>query len=93
MQNRYMTDIKQHAEDCETLGLDVSELAFSIIQSAENYSNEEVVNAFSELPEELKSEIQSIVNDYKESGEYYVISSTGVMKDLSKLMGRLSRLI
>ena len=88
-----MTDIKQHAEDCETLGLDVSELAFSIIQSAENYSNEEVVNAFSELPEELKSEIQSIVNDYKESGEYYVISSTGVMKDLSKLMGRLSRLI
>jgi hypothetical protein len=93
MQNRYMTEITQHVEDCKALGQDVSELAFSIIQSAENYTNEEVVTAFSELPEMLKSEIQSIVNDYKETGEYYVISSTGVMKDMSNLMGRLSRLI
>lgn len=93
MENSYYAVVNQHIEDCRTLNLDDSELAFSIIHSAEKFNDEQVRSVLGSLPEEIKKEIISAIESYKETGEYYAISSTGVSKDLSALMGRLSKLI
>lgn len=76
----------------EKLNLEDSEVAFSIMHSAEMYDDEEVKNVLASLSEGLKKEIHSVIESYKETGEYYVISSTGTSKDLSGLMKRLSTL-
>lgn len=93
MENSYLAAVKQHVEDCKTLNLDDSELAFSIIHSAEKYNDSEILPVLASLPQEIKLEINSAIQSYKETGKYYVISSTGVSKDLSALMGRLSNLV
>lgn len=93
MDSNYLAVVNQHIKDCKELYLDNSELAFSIIHSAEKFDDKEVELVLSSLSEDIKKEIVSAIDDYKETGEYYVISSTGVSKDLSELMGRLSKLI
>lgn len=83
---------EKHVELGKKLDLDDSEVAFSIMHSAEEYDDEEVRRVLSSLSEELKNEIHFAIESYKETGEYYVISSTGTSKDLSELMKRISML-
>jgi hypothetical protein len=83
---------EKHVELGKKLDLDGSEVAFSILHSAEQYDDEEVKEVMSSLSEELKNEINIAIESYKETGEYYVISSTGTSKDLSELMRRISML-
>ena len=90
---RYKQVVDQHVEDCRALNLPLSELASSILHSADAFQDEEVRNVFISLPEDLMKEINSVFSDYRETGEYYVVSSTGATKDLSKLMERLSQLV
>ena len=93
MENNYLNLVKQHMEDCSVMNLDNSELAFSILHSAEKFDDEQVESALATLPEEIKKEIAAVIDSYKETGEYYVISSTGTSKDLSELMGRLAKIV
>jgi hypothetical protein len=89
-------NFKEKAEKYVELGnkldLEDSEVAFSIMHSSEMSGDEEVKDVLSSLSEVLKGEIHSAIEKYKETGEYYVISSTGTSKDLSKLMKRISAL-
>jgi hypothetical protein len=85
--------VKKHIEIGKKLDLDASEVAFSIIHSAEKFDDEQVKSVLANLSIEIKMEIIAAVDCYKETGEYYVISSTGVSKDLSELMGRMSKLV
>lgn len=93
VENNYLAMVNQHIADCRALNLDDSELAFSIIHSAENFDDSEVEPVLTSLPEKIKMEINSAIKSYKKTGEYYVISSTGVSKNLSELMERLSKLV
>jgi hypothetical protein len=88
----YLDKVTKHIEIGEKLGLDDSDVAFSIIHSSEKYSDKEVKDVLSSLSEKIRHEIKAAIESYKETGEYYVISSTGVTKDLSKLMKRLSEI-
>ena len=93
MADTFKDKVDKHIELGQKLNLEASEVAFSIIHSAENFDDCQIEAVFASLPEEIKNELLAAINSYKETGEYYVISSTGVSKDLSELMGRLSKLI
>ena len=92
MEYSYLDKVNKHVELGKKLGLDDSDVAFSIINSAEKYSDEEVKDVLSSLSGGVRREIEMAIENYKESGGYYVISSTGVTKDLSGLMNRLSKI-
>lgn len=85
-------DVSLHIEDCNTLKLDDSHLAISIIIDAEKYLDKEILEVFSDLPEKIIFEINLVLSSYLETGEYYVISSNGATKDLSKILFRLVNL-
>ena len=89
----YMRVVEQHVEDCEVLNLDKSELAFSIILSAEGFHDHEVEATIKSLPKDIFDEIFSMIENYRETGKFYAISSTGTTKDLSDLLGRISTLV
>jgi hypothetical protein len=64
-----------------------------LLHMAEEYSDEEVKSTFESLPEEVVKIALKKLDNYKKTGEYYVISITGVTKEVSKLMERLTVLI
>lgn len=93
MKSKFSLEANQHIEDCRALGLSVAEMAFSIIVGAGKYSDEEVRDVFAALPSDVLGEVKLAILEYKKTGEYHVISSTGITKDLSELMERISQLI
>lgn len=93
MESKFSAEVRQLADDCKVLNLPVSELAFSIVLAAGKYPDEEVIGAFSSLSGEVMAEIRRAISEYERTGEYHAISSTGVTKDLSELMRRVSQLI
>ena len=83
----------QHIIDCKKYDIPIEDVAFEVMHMAEGYSNEEVLEVFDSLSNDVLMKIHEKIKEFKESGEYYVISSTGVTKDLSCLMKRLSILV
>ncbi|UZE26163.1 hypothetical protein LOY67_12395 [Pseudomonas sp. B21-056] len=92
MESNFFSGLRQITEDCNVLGLPVSELAFSIISAAKKYSDEEIIDVFSRLPNEVAVEIRRQISDYEVTGQYCAVSSAGIA-DFSGLMRRISQLI
>lgn len=92
MESELFNEICQITEDCKALNFPGSRLALAIIRATEKYSDKEVVCVFSSLSIEVMTEIRQQILNYETTGEYYVISSAGI-KDLSGLMGRISKLV
>lgn len=93
MEPNFSSEVEQCLKDGETLRLPVSEIALLIVLKASKYRDGEVGRVLSELQSEIAEEIRSMVSDYRETGEYHLISSAGAEKDLSELMSRISQLI
>jgi hypothetical protein len=83
----------KHLSDCKRYGISLEDATFEVMNIAEDYSDEEIISTFNLLPSEVVKIAHKKLDDYKKTGEYYVISSTGVTKDLTKLMERLYALI
>jgi hypothetical protein len=89
----YLEIAHKHLSDCEKYGVSLEDATFEVMHMAEDYSDEEVKSTFESLPEEVVKIALKKLDNYKKTGEYYVISSTGVTKEVSKLMERLTVLI
>ncbi|MET1256648.1 hypothetical protein [Aliikangiella maris] len=89
----YKEFVEKHLSDCERYNIAVEDAAFTIMHKAEDFEDEEVVDVFSALPSEIRTNIQSNISDFEKTGEYHVISSTGTSLNLTLLMERLSKLI
>lgn len=89
----YLGLAKKHLSDCEKYGISLEDATFEIMHMAEDYADEEVKVTFSSLPSNVLDLAHDKLGVFKQSGEYHVISSTGVSKDLTELMARLSKLI
>jgi uncharacterized protein YeeX (DUF496 family) len=89
----YIEIANKHLSDCKRYGISIEDATFEIMHMAEDYSDEEIKSTFNLLPSEVVKIAHNKLDDYKKTGEYYVISSTGITKELTKLMKRLSMLI
>ncbi len=89
----YLSLAKKHLSDCEKYGISFEDATFEVMHMAEDYTDEEVKIVFRSLPPNVLDIAHDKLELFKQSGEYHVISSTGVVKDISELMTRLSRLI
>ncbi len=79
MKNDYLDVVNQCILDGKKLNLDNSELAFFIIYNSEKFDDEYVWPVLQSLPEDIKREIFSSIESYKETKKYYVVSSAHVM--------------
>lgn len=89
----YLDLAKKHLTNCKKYGISLEDATFEIMHMAEDYADEEVKVTFSSLPSDVLDLAHKKLDVFKQTGEYHVISSTGVSKDLTELMARLSKLI
>ena len=89
----YLVLSKKHLSECEKYGISLEDAVFEIMHMAEDYSDEEVISTFGSLTIEIIDLVHKKLNVFEQSGEYHIISSTGMDKDVSNLMARLSKLI
>jgi hypothetical protein len=93
MGTNFSSEVEQHIADCAMLGLSIQDLATSIILSADRYQDADVKDVLLKLPSDIASEIRNSISEFEKTGECYVISSTGVNRDISNLMSRISSLL
>jgi hypothetical protein len=89
----YLNLAKKHLSECKKYGISLEDATFEIMHMAEDYTDEEIKITFNSLPTDVVDLAHKKLDVFKQSGEYHVISSTGVEKNLSDLMARLSTLI
>lgn len=92
MGTELLNEVRQIIEDCKVLNFSESKLALAIIRATEKYSDKEIVGVFACLSNGVMEEIRRQISGYETTGEYYVISSSGIT-DLSGQMGRISKLV
>ncbi|WP_157477084.1 hypothetical protein [Lysobacter sp. Root690] len=90
MNSKFSDEIAQHIADAKLLDLSTHDLVTSILLSAGKYSDTEIENAIDSLDLVILNEIKDSVFNFRKTGEYHIISSTGTSRDISKLMARLS---
>jgi len=89
----YLNLAKKHLSECEKYGISLEDATFEIMHMAEDYTDEEIKITFNSLPTDVVDFAHKKLDVFKQSGEYHVISSTGVENNLTGLMARLSTLI
>ncbi|MCE2597369.1 hypothetical protein K6Y31_21595 [Motilimonas cestriensis] len=89
----YLGLVEKHLSDCKKYGISLEDATFEIMHMAEDYADEEVKLTFSSLPSDVLDLAHHKLDVFKQTGEYHVISSIGVSKDMTDLMARLSKLI